>query len=78
MKKKLFSIDIAHSNNNNTYINWWRRDDKYEFGCYERTIQVKTDATYKRLHRLLPPENATCLNVHPHSDRLAISWLIKE
>jgi hypothetical protein len=77
MKKKLLSINIYRCKNKTT-VSWWRQDKNKVGRCFERTIQIRTESTYDRLFRLLPPENASCSFVHPRPDDLSISWLLKE
>lgn len=77
MKKQLFSIDISHYKGK-TLVTWWRGDNALEDKCFRRSIPVKTESTYNRLFNLLPPENAGTCSVHPQSDSLSVSWLLRE
>jgi hypothetical protein len=77
MTKKLFSIDISHREGK-TIVSWWRHDKKESSGCFERMLEVKTEATYGRLYSHLPPDNISCTFIHPEPDSLSISWLLKE
>jgi hypothetical protein len=77
MKKQLFSIDISHYKGK-TLVTWWRGDNADGDNCFQHIIPVKTESTYDRLFRLLPPENAGTCFVHPRSNDLSISWLLGE
>jgi hypothetical protein len=70
MKKKLFSIDIT-CRRGKTFVSWWRWNNDTEHGCFEKEIQVKTEATYDRLFRILP-ENKVAF-IHPEPDQLSVS-----